>query len=105
MRLLNPALLPSAPGQETGRTIDPAVAAEMVANLGDHFCLRGSQPVCNGRSSGGEVRISPVYHRSDQRVRVVVRYTSMEQHAPEQPSTQVFLLEQSEGRWRIRARR
>lgn len=105
MRLLNPALLPSAAGQETGGTIAPAVAEEMVASQGDRFCVRDSQRVCNGRNSGGELRISSVYHQADTRVRVVVQFASIEPYAPEQSSTQVFLLEQSEGRWVIRARR
>ena len=105
MRLLNPALLPSAAGQETGGTIEPAVAAEMVANLGDHFCVGESQRMCNGRSSGGELRISPVYHQTDKRVRVAVQYVSMEPYGPENVSTQVFLLEQTQGQWIVRARR
>jgi hypothetical protein len=105
MRLLNPALLPSAAGQESGGTMQPVVAKEIVANLGDHFCAMESERTCNGRNSGGELRVSPVYYQADNRVRVAVRYSSMEPYGPEQVSTQVFLLEQAKGKWVIRARR
>jgi hypothetical protein len=105
MRLLNPSLLPSSLEQESGGTIEPAVAKDLVANLGDRFCVGDNKRICNGRSSGGELRVSPVYHQADTRVRVVVRYSTIDEYAPEMPSTQVFLLEQSSGRWIIRARR
>jgi hypothetical protein len=106
MRLLNPSLLPSAPGEESGGTIEPAVAKNIVADLGDRFCVKDSQRVCNGRISGGELRVSPVYHQAGTRVRVVVQYSAIDPYAPEVASTQVFLLEQqSAGQWLIRARR
>ena len=105
MRLLNPSLLPSAQGEENGGTIEPEVAKNIVAILGDRFCVKENQQACNGRGSGGELRVSPVYHQSDTRVRLVVRYSTIDEYAPEMTSTQVFLLERSSGEWHIRARR
>lgn len=105
MRLLNPSLLPSSPEQESGGTIQQDVAEEIVASLGNHFCATESRRTCNGRNSGGELRVSPVYHQADNRVRVAVQYASMEPYGPANVSTQVFWLEQARGKWVIRDRR
>ena len=105
MRLLNPSLLAPSLEQESGGTIEPAVVNDLVASLGDRFCVSDTHRICNGRRSGGELRVSPVYSQADTRVRVVVRYRTIDEYAPEMPSTQVFLLEQSSGGWHVRARR
>ena len=105
MRLLDRTLLPATREEVQGSRIDAPLAQTMLVGLGKSYCLSDGQQACNGRSRGGVLRVSPLYRLSDDRVRVAVRYTSLEPNAPEITSTQVFLLERTEGNWVIRGRR
>jgi hypothetical protein len=104
MRLLDRTLLPATSEQVQEGRLDEVLAESMLARLGNSFCVSDGRQACNGRTRGGVVRVSPVYRLPDERVRVAVRYTSIEPNAPGLTSTQVFLLEQSEGKWVIRGR-
>jgi hypothetical protein len=105
MRLLDRALLPADSGLGREFMIDPLVAEAMVEPLGRPFCVMDSRRSCNDLTHDGLVQVSPVYRRGDERVRVVVRFTTIQPYAAAVSSTQVFLLERSRGRWTIRGRR
>ena len=104
MRLLDRTLLPAARDQQQGGRIEASLAESMLSPMGKSFCVRDGQQVCNGCRRGGVLQVSPVYRSPDERVRIAVRYTSIEPYGPEVASTQVFQLERSEGTWVIRGR-
>ena len=95
-----PAFIASLPMNN----IEASLAESMLSPLGKSFCVRDGQQVCNGRSRGGVLQVSPVYRSPDERVRIAVRYTSIAPYGPEVASTQVFQLERSEGTWVVRGR-
>ena len=105
MRLLDRTLLAASREEIQEGQIDGSLAELMLARLGKSFCVSEGPRVCNGRNRGGVLRVSPVYRLPDERVRIAVRYTSIEPNAPEFTSTQVFLLERSDGNWVVRGRR
>jgi hypothetical protein len=104
-RWLDPHLLPAAPA-DTGRTLDDDLAHRLIRALGpSRFCLQEEAAGC-GTSSGGVVRLSPVYGLSSDRARLIVRFEGV---APPYAGgtaysgTEAFLLERHAGDWRIRA--
>jgi hypothetical protein len=105
MRLLDRTLLPGHRGVGEGESIEISLAESIVDRLGDSFCVSDGRQECNGRNRGGLLRVSPIYRLPDSRARVVVRFISIEPGGPATPSTQVFLLEQSDGNWKILGRR
>lgn len=105
MRLLDRTLLPATREESQGSQIDASLARAMLDRLGQSFCVSDGEQTCNGQTRGGVLRVSPLYRLADGRVRVAVRFTSIEPNAPGITSTQVFLLERSEGDWSIGGRR
>lgn len=105
MRLLDRALLPGRRGGGDAESLEISLAESIVDPLGDSFCVSDGRQECNGRVRGGLLRVSPVYRLPDARARIVVRFISIEPGGPASSSTQVFLLGQSEGKWKILGRR
>ena len=104
-RWLDPHLLPAAPA-DTGQTLDDDLAHRLIHALGpSRFCLEEEAAGCNA-SSGGVVRLSPVYGLSSDRARLIVRFEGVAgpyAGGTAYSGTEAFLLERHAGEWRIRA--
>jgi hypothetical protein len=103
-RWLDRAMLPSDPAAPAGRTLDSSLAVSIVEQLEGAFCLLNEAAECDGKSSGGTLRVSPVYQVDAAQARVIVEFQARDRYGPAFSNTMAFLMVRNHDGWHILSR-